>query len=164
MALSVLYAEIENICPSNIDQGKNNRKVTMPDKDSVLSGIKILVVDDDPDVLTSTTLILTLHFAEVIAASTPYEGLEQVKRRKPDVIVSDIGMPHMDGYQFISAVRNLPTHEGGQTPAIALTAYNRPEDRIRTIQAGFQNHLAKPADIHELIKTIADVANQESPA
>lgn len=136
----------------------------MHDKDSVLSGIKILVVEDDPDVLEVTTLILTLHLAEVLAASTAHEGLEQVKSHRPDVIVSDIAMPHMDGCQFISAVRNLPAHEGGQTPAIALTAFNRPEDRIRTIQAGFQNHLAKPVDINELIKIIVGVAARESPA
>lgn len=135
----------------------------MHDKDFVLSGIKILVVDDEPDVLTATTLLLTLHHAEVIGASTPHDGLEQVRRHRPDVIVSDIGMPHMNGYQFLYAVRNLPVHEGGQTPAIAVTAFNGPEDRTRTIQAGYQIYLTKPVDIQKLIKTIADLANRESP-
>ena len=113
------------------------------------------MVDDDPDVLSVITLILRHYQAEVIAAAKPHEGLEQVKRHRPDVIISDIGMPHMDGHQLIRAVGNLPPHEGGYTPAIAVTAFNRPEDRTRVSEAGFQNHLSKPVDMHELITTIA---------
>jgi CheY-like chemotaxis protein len=124
--------------------------------------IKILVVDDDLDVLAAITLILRHYQGEVIAAAKPQEGLEQGKRHRPDVIISDIGMPHMDGYQFIRAVRNLPSHEGGHTPAIAVTAFNRPEDRTRVSEAGFQSHLSTPIDMHELIKTIAISAGRES--
>jgi CheY-like chemotaxis protein len=130
-------------------------------KGSMLSGLKILVVDDEPDVLTITTFILMQHHAEVIAASTPQEGLEQVKRHRPDVIVSDIGMPLMDGYQFMRAVRKLSLHEGGNTPAIAVTAFNRPEDRTRALEAGFQGHLFKPVDMHGLIATIVCAARRE---
>ncbi|MEO9062178.1 MAG: response regulator [Nitrosospira sp.] len=133
----------------------------MHHKDSTLSGIKILVVDDDPDVLAALTLILRHYDAEVIPAAKPQEGLEQVKRHRPDVIISDIGMPHMDGYQFIRAVRKLPPQDGGHTPAIAVTAFDRPEDRIRVSEAGFQGHLSKPVDLYELITTIAMAAGRE---
>ena len=144
-------------------------EVNLPDasrcatKDSTLSGIKILVVDDDPDVLSAITLILGYYRAEVIPAAKPHEGLEQVKRHRPDVIISDIGMPHMDGYQFIRAVRKLPPHDGGGTPAIAVTAFNRPEDRARVPEAGFQSHLSKPVDMQELITTIVISEGRKAP-
>jgi CheY-like chemotaxis protein len=135
--------------------------IRMHNKDSTLSGIKILVVDDDPDVLAALTLILRHYDAEVIPAAKPQEGLEQVKKDRPDVIISDIGMPHMDGYQFIRGVRKLPPQDGGHTPAIAVTAFNHPEDRIRVSEAGFQGHLSKPVDLYELITTIAMAAGRE---
>jgi CheY-like chemotaxis protein len=134
------------------------------DKDLILLGIKILLVDDEPDILMITTFILMQYHAEVIAAPTPQEGLEQVKRHRPDVIISDIGMPHMDGYQFMRAVRGLPLYEGGQTPAIAMTAFNRPQDRTRAFEAGFQRHLSKPVDMQELIKTILSTAGRQLKA
>src|SRR3954454_14197231 len=96
-----------------------------------LSGLKVLVVDDEEDALTLTKLMLGLFGAEVITSLTGAGGLEQVQIQRPDVIVSDITMPHMDGYQFIQAVRNLPAHKGKHTPAIALTALARREDQAR---------------------------------
>lgn len=122
-----------------------------------LSGIKVLIIDDEPDALMVTRLILTHHYAEVLEASTAAQGLEQLQIHRPDVIVSDIGMPQMDGYQFIREVRNLPAPKGGQTPAVALTAFNRAEDRTRAIEAGFQRHLSKPVEFQTLIDTIVSV-------
>jgi CheY-like chemotaxis protein len=124
-------------------------------KDHALSGVKVLIIDDEPDNLEVTRLMLSHYRAEVYSASTAAEGLEQVKRYRPDVIVSDISMPRMDGYQFIREVRKLPTPSGGQTPAVALTALNRAQERNKAIDAGFQFHLSKPIDMHVLINTLA---------
>ncbi|MDQ3232720.1 MAG: response regulator [Pseudobdellovibrionaceae bacterium] len=127
-----------------------------------LSGVKILIIDDEPDVLEIIKLILAHYQAEVIATSSAMEGLEHVQSYRPDVIVSDIGMPQMDGYQFIRKVRDLPQHNGGQTPAVALTAFSRPEDQIKALEAGFQRHLSKPVDLQRLIDTIASVTGETS--
>lgn len=110
--------------------------------DFPLTGMRILIVDDEPDMLEVTKLILSHFKADVIAVTNAIEGLSQVKRQRLNVILSDIGMPHMDGYQFIKEVRRLPDHQGGQTPAVALSAFNRPEDRTRAFEAGFQKHLS----------------------
>lgn len=134
----------------------------MDNKGSSLSGVKILVVDDEPDALAITKLMLTFYHALVIEAATAMLGLVHVRSHRPDVIVSDISMPQMDGYQFIRAVRNLPPHEGGRTPAIALTAFNRPEDKTRAINAGFQRHLSKPVELEMLVNTVASLAGQAS--
>ena len=132
----------------------------MNGNDSALSGLKVLILDDEPDALEFTKLILTLYHADVVAAGTAAEGLEQVQIHRPDVIVSDISMPETDGYQFIRNVRNLPAHNGGRTPAVALTALNRAEDRTKAISAGFQRHLSKPVELKSLIDTIASLAGQ----
>lgn len=84
----------------------------MDNKNLSLSGLKVLVVDDEEDALALTQLMLELCDAEVITSPTAAEGLEQVQMQRPNVIISDIRMPHMDGYQFIQAVRKLPLHKG----------------------------------------------------
>jgi CheY-like chemotaxis protein len=84
--------------------------------------------------------------------------LETVRTFQPDVIISDIGMPEEDGYVFIERLRALPREEGGRTPAIALTAYARAEDRRRALVAGFQNHAAKPIEPQELVMVVANLA------
>lgn len=125
-----------------------------------LSGVKVLVIDDEPEARALTKLVLTLYHADVIAAASAVEGLEQVQMHRPDVIVSDIAMPQTDGYQFIREVRSLPAQNGGQTPAVALTAFNREEDRTKAFNAGFQGHLSKPFELQALIDTIASVTRQ----
>jgi CheY-like chemotaxis protein len=132
----------------------------MDKKNLSLSGLKILVVDDEEDVLVLTKLMLALYGAEVITSPTGTEGLEQVQMQRPDFIVSDISMPQMDGYQFIQAVRKLPGHKGKYTLALALTAFSRPEDRVRAINAGFQAHLSKPVSLEVLIETIVSIINR----
>jgi CheY-like chemotaxis protein len=127
-------------------------------EDFALSGVTVLVVDNEPQVLTIIKTLLTQYQAQVIAASTGAEGLEQIQVHRPDVIISDINMPWMDGYEFIREVRNLSAHQGGQTPAIALTVLNRMEDRLKAMDAGFQVYLSKPVELHTLINVIADMA------
>lgn len=128
--------------------------VAMDNKNLSLSGRKVLVVDDEEEILVIIRLMLELHGAEVITSLTAAEGLEQVQTQRLDLIISDISMPHMDGYQFIQAVRNLPTHKGKGTPALALTAFSRSQDRTRALNAGFQAHLSKPVSLQVLIQTI----------
>lgn len=133
----------------------------MDNKNPSLSGLTVLVVDDDEDVLTLTRQILSLFGAEVITSPTAAEGLEQVQMQRPDAIISDISMPHMDGYQFIQAVRNLPALEGRDTPAMAITAFNRPQDQARAFNAGFQAHLSKPVSLNMLIETLMSITKRK---
>lgn len=95
--------------------------------------------------------------AAVFTAAQVSEGLEILKRDRPHVIVSDIGMPGVDGHQFIRQVRRLSAERGGQTPAIALTAFARADDRQRALDAGFQLHIAKPVGPGELITVCASL-------
>jgi len=78
----------------------------------------------------------------------------------PDLSLSDIGMPEKDGYEFIRAVRKLPSDRGGRTPAVALTAFARSEDRTRAMMAGYQVHLSKPVEAQELIATVASLTGR----
>ena len=100
----------------------------------------------------------------MFTAATADEGLALLKARRPDVIVSDIGMPERDGYQFIRDVRSLPAAAGGRTPAIALTAFARSEDRTRAMLAGYQVHVSKPIEPQELVATIkSQLGNPTKP-
>jgi CheY-like chemotaxis protein len=126
----------------------------------VLYRLKLLIVDDEPDTREALKLVLVHSRAQVIAVATASEGLEQLHTHGPDVIISDIGMPQMDGYEFIRLMRNLPAELGGQTPAVALTAFNLWAERTRALKAGFQKHLAKPYDLQELIETVAGLAGR----
>ena len=119
-----------------------------------LPGVKILVIDDEEDARGLIHQVLTRYEAEVLCAASAAEALEILKSQTPDVIVSDIGMPEKDGYQFIREVRNLGAARGGNIPAIALTAFARPEDRMKAMIAGYQTHLPKPVEAHELIATV----------
>ncbi len=119
-----------------------------------LSGKKILVIDDEADARELISRILSYCKASVIMAATAREGLELLKREKPDVIVSDVSMPDKDGYEFIREVRQLSAENGGNIPAVALTAFARAEDMTKAISAGYQKHLCKPVDSHELVTVV----------
>jgi CheY-like chemotaxis protein len=97
------------------------------------------------------------HFgAEVKIAGSASEGFEKFTAAKPDILVSDIGMPEEDGYSLIRRIRNLPG-EQGKTPAVALTAYARPQDRLKALNAGFQMHISKPVEPDELAAVIGSL-------
>lgn len=121
--------------------------------------LRVLCVDDDNESRDLITTVLSHHGIHVDVAATAAEGLEATKRLLPDVLVSDIEMPEQDGYMFIHEVRSLDAECGGRTPAIALTAYTRAEDRSRSLAAGFQMHLAKPVDAEELVNAIIALSN-----
>ncbi len=123
-----------------------------------LTGVSVLVVDDEPDARTLIARILERAGAEVRTAGSAAEALAALECTVPDVLVSDIGMPGTDGYTLIRAVRLLSRDKGGNVPALALTAYTRSEDRIKAVSAGFQTHLAKPADALELLTLVDSLA------
>jgi PAS domain S-box-containing protein len=128
-----------------------------------LNGKTILVVDDEADARDLLQRVLSERGGRVIVADSADKGLELVRSEKPDVILSDIGMPKKDGYEFILEVRKLPPQLGGKTPAIALTAFARSEDRTRAMMAGYQVHLAKPVEANELIATVASLIGRTGP-
>jgi CheY-like chemotaxis protein len=132
----------------------------MEQSTSTLSGIRILVVDDDPDARWVMREMLSFYEARVLTAKDGLDGLEQVQKHRPDIIVSDIRMPRMDGYQFIREVRGLGPKNGGETPAVALTALNRLEDRIRAVDAGYQYYLVKPFDMGALISVLVRLSRK----
>jgi PAS domain S-box-containing protein len=124
-----------------------------------LKGVKVLVVDDEQDAREMVRRVLTAAGAEVTTASSAAEALQLLDYSKPDVLVSDIGLPGEDGYDLIRKVRMRG--EGlGRVRAVALTAFTRLEDRTKAMLAGYQMHLAKPVDARELIVTIATLAGK----
>ena len=123
-----------------------------------LAGLRILIVDDEEDSREYLRTLLEGCKASVLAAACVAEGFEVLKRERPDILVSDIGMPEEDGYAFIRKVRALSREAGGRTPAVALTAYARVEDRTRVLLAGFQSHVPKPVEPVELLAVLASLA------
>ncbi len=122
---------------------------------ATLGGLKVLVVDDEPDALEPVRRVLQEAGAEVVAVASTEEALEAVRQQRPDVVLSDIAMPGRDGYELIRAIRAMPPGRGGRVPAIALTAYAARADRERALEAGFDAHLAKPVEPAALIAAIA---------
>ncbi len=123
-----------------------------------LNGVRVLVVDDEPDTLETVETVLSRCGADVHTAATVEAALDEVTRWHPDLVVSDIGMPGEDGYSLIARLRALGPAAGGNVPAIALTAYARVEDRLRVLTAGFQMHVPKPIEPAELVAVISSVA------
>ena len=125
-----------------------------------LDGLRVLVVEDEPDARELLAVGLGHCGARVMTASSAREALEAMGGEKFDVLVSDIGMPGEDGYELIRQVRALPPEAGGRTPAVALTAYARTEDRLRAMRAGFEMHAAKPVELTELVVVIFNLARR----
>jgi PAS domain S-box-containing protein len=123
-----------------------------------LPATRVLVVDDDPDAVELVNELLTSAGAVVQTAQSAVEALERLARFHPDVLVSDIGMPELDGYGLIRRIRSLEAESGGRTPAVALTAYASGEDADRCLASGFQGHLAKPVDPDQLVRVVANLA------
>ncbi|MBD1909384.1 MULTISPECIES: PAS domain-containing protein [unclassified Leptolyngbya] len=121
-----------------------------------LTGIRILIVDDEPDARELLMVLLTQYGAEVIVAASAIEALAMLQPVPPHLLISDIGMPSVDGYALIQQIRQLPPEKGGQIRAIALTAYAGESDQQHAITAGFQQHIAKPIDSDMLIRAIID--------
>ena len=125
-----------------------------------LQGLKVLVVDDEADTRELIREVLKECGSEVITSPSVAEALIALEQHKPDVLISDLGMPDEDGYSLIAKVRELPPERGGEIPAAALTAYARAEDRMRVLRSGFQFHLPKPVDSAELVTVVASLAGR----
>jgi len=126
-----------------------------------LDGVRVLLVDDEADMREVTAQLLKDAGAEVRLASNAESALQALADAVPDVILSDIGMPGVDGYEFMRRLRDLPDAQGGGTPAVAFTAYSRPEDRERAMAAGYQRHLVKPASVQSLLQVLAELSLPE---
>jgi len=123
-------------------------------------GLKVLVVDDEADTRELIREVLKECGSEVITSNSAADALVALEEHKPDILISDLGMPDEDGYSLISKIRALPDERGGQIPAAALTAYARAEDRMRVLRSGFQFHLPKPVDSAELVTVVASLAGR----
>ena len=122
-----------------------------------LKGVQVLVVDDDTDTREFVVFLLQQAQASVISANSAREALAALMESKPDLLLSDIGMPDMDGYMLLQQVRALPPEQGGQIPAIALTAYAGDVNQQQALAAGFQRHIAKPVEPNELMGAIVNL-------
>ncbi len=132
-----------------------------PEPDSgalALHGIRVLVVDDQPAIVDLLAKLLASDGAAVQSCASAQEALALLRAWRPDVLVSDIAMPDADGYWLIQRIRSLPPDQGGATPAVALTAYVRTDDRRRVLAAGFQQYLPKPVEAAALRDAVAQLA------
>ncbi len=141
-----------DVVPSRRGPGLDSRELP------TLGDIRVLVVEDERDSRELIQFALEACGARVATAGSGREALGLLSNETFDVIVSDIGMPEMDGYELIHHIRALPASEGGRTPAAALTAFVRTDDRTRALRAGFQIHVAKPVDPNELATVVASLA------
>ncbi|MGB7924275.1 MAG: ATP-binding protein [Pyrinomonadaceae bacterium] len=146
---------------SDVERAHPTARADIPfDCPSELDGLRLLVVDDEADTRTLLKAVLEKCGASVITVASAGEALAALKETRPDVMISDLGMPGEDGYTLIKKVRALSAEDGGQTPSAALTAYARVEDRMKVLRAGFQIHIPKPIEPAELIAVVANLAGR----
>jgi PAS domain S-box-containing protein len=127
-----------------------------------LNGLRVLVVDDEQDTRELVAAVLTTCGAEVVSVGSATEALDQMERQRFNLLISDIGMPEMNGYDLISRIRQLGEEHGGRTPAMALTAYAGIDDRKRALAAGYEMHIPKPFVAAELISAAIFLAERHS--
>jgi signal transduction histidine kinase/CheY-like chemotaxis protein len=152
--------------PAILPEGE---EATAPDRGSVprprpLQGLHVLVVDDEPDARQVLRRLLERAGATVRLAGGAAEALDLMAEERPSILISDIGMPGEDGYALLRRVRQLPPEQGGLAPAVALTAFARSEDRVRTLASGFQAYLSKPVTSAELLATLEQLASTAPPS
>jgi PAS domain S-box-containing protein len=147
--------------PNGIEETepKNERNSPTTTQHS-LSGLCVLVVDDEPDTRELVAALLTTCRAEVVSVGSATEALDQMEQRRFDLLISDIGMPEMNGYELIGRIRELGEEHGGRTPAVALTAYAGIDDRKRALAAGYGMHISKPFLAAELISAAIFLTNR----
>ncbi|MDZ8187819.1 MAG: response regulator [Nostoc sp. ChiSLP02] len=155
---ATFVVKLPMILTDAVDSGKESDVIATDT--SAFKDLKIVVVDDDPDSLELITFLLEQYGATVTAVSSATEVLEIVPKSQPDLLVSDIGMPEMDGYMLIRHIRSMGREQGGEILAIALTAYAGETNEQQAIEAGFQAHISKPIDPAQLIETIAGLMSK----
>jgi CheY-like chemotaxis protein len=132
-----------------------------PGFSDILKGLRILVVDDEADSRELITAILSRCGSEVKCSESAAAAINDVRNWKPDLLVSDIGMPNEDGYALIGKLRRLKSKKVREMPAVALTAYATVEDRTRALSSGFQLHVPKPIDPEVLVRSLASAAGRK---
>ena len=137
---------------------RSEQSFALPENDLDLTAVKVLTVDDDPDTLELIMMVLSQYGAEVRGANSVAEAYTLFRTFQPQVLVSDIGMPNENGFALISQIRALPSVQGGQVPAIALTAYTRDVDKQQVFASGYQQHLSKPVEIDSLVRVVKKLA------
>ena len=157
LPLAVLRPQLDRAHPAT---ATTRDSATGPQLDLDLHGVRILIIDDEPDARELVEQMLSACGAAVHTAGSAREALALFELVRPDLLLSDIGMSERDGYQFIQDVRKLAPERGGKTPAIALTAFARSEDRTRAMVAGYQVHLAKPVEPRELLATVGSLVGR----
>jgi len=154
------YLPLRTVAP--IKDNPNNNGMENMDNQGKLSGVWVLAVDDEADAREMVSFMLQINGAKVTSARSAVEALEILRNSDnglPDILLSDISMPNESGYALLEKIRALPQENGGQIPAIALTAFNRPEDRQAALDAGFHKHLGKPVEPDNLISAIIETAS-----
>jgi CheY-like chemotaxis protein len=156
--LPVMIAHAEAVAESRVHPRQEGSRPlqSLPD----LTGTHVVAIDDDPDAVRLLAEILQTAGAAVTTATSAAEALEFVEASPPDVIIADLGMPIMDGFELIERIRRSDNTHVRETPAAALTAYARSEDRAKTLQRGFEMHLAKPVDPVELVSAVKALARR----
>lgn len=139
------------------EDGAASAAAADPEHEASLHGARILLVDDDTESLLPLQIFLERENAEVYPAASAAEALQRLAEQEFHVLISDIGMPVMDGYEFIATVRRLPHEQNSVVPAIALTAYASADDKRRVLSSGFQQHFPKPLDFDELLEAVRDL-------
>jgi len=151
--------------PSDFEKTRPTIGANTPtDQQPSLNGLRVLVVDDETDARELVATVLTKRGAEVVSVQSGDAALDEMKRQRFDVLISDIGMPMMDGCALIEKIRQLSAERGGKIPAVALTAFAGVEDRIRALWAGYQIHLPKPVEPAELTLVVAKLAGRHAVA
>lgn len=135
----------------------------------ILSGLRVLVVDSNTDSLELTAFIFGDYQAQVIAVNTAIEALGAITQSVPDILISEISLPELDGYSLIRLLRTLPPQKGGLIPAIALTARATYKEHTLALDAGFSRHVSKPVDPDKLVAVVSELAfrslsSQRSPS
>jgi PAS domain S-box-containing protein len=138
-------------------KSKENQSDELLEQELDLRGIRVLTIDDEADSRELLTVLLAQAGAEVMTVASAAEFMAALESFQPDVLVSDIGMPEIDGYALLRLVRSLSPERGGQVPALALTAYAGEMNQKEALAAGFQKHISKPVEPNQLVARIADL-------
>ena len=152
-AVHLRASEIESDRPPFRQRYKDSRP---------LEGLSVLIVDDEPDARDLVSAVIERYGGSAITACSASEALNRLETCSLAVMICDIGMPDVDGLSFIKGLRTRPPEHGGRTPAIALTAFNMPEDRDLSLQAGFEMYIAKPVEPAELVSPICHLSGRTS--
>jgi signal transduction histidine kinase/CheY-like chemotaxis protein len=157
--MPIVHGEMPIHAALPITDDLNGEPIALPASDA-LTNLSVLIVDDHAATLRILEFVLRKSGARVYPANSTAEAFELLRKLRPDIVVTDIGMPGEDGLSFVTRVRALPEKDGGLTPAIALTAYIREEDSARLLSGGFQRYLTKPIEPMELVNAVSAVMCQ----